>query len=238
MSLISIGQSGLAAAYAQLQTTGNNIANVNTPGYVRQEVVLEPAPEQYSGAGSLARGVQVADIRRNYDHYLGREVTVNAALAGADRARADSLGRLDSLLADTNDGLGVAIDDLRAAFGDLVNQPNDPSAREVAIRRADALAERFRSTADQMSRLAVNTDQRIADDAGYVNTRLESIAALNSRITLQTATGRTPADLMDQRDRLIDEVAAKLQLSRRNEPDGSVSLFSASGHTLVLSGSA
>ena len=232
--LIGIGQSGLAAAYAQLQTTGHNIANVNTPGYVRQEVVLESAIGRYTGAGFLGRGVNVADIRRNYDQFLAREVTHSTSLAGGDRARTEALDQLDGLLADTDNGLGVAMDELRSAIADLVNRPNDPSARSVVIRRADSLAAQFRDTNGQLEQLSVTTDQRLAETVTIVNSRLESIADLNQRIASVSSSGRMPSDLMDQRDRLIDEVAASLQLTRQAESDGSVNLFSASGHALVL----
>src|SRR5690606_7910226 len=99
--LIGIGQSALSAAYAQLQTTGHNIANVNTPGYVRQEVLLETAGGSYTGAGFLGRGVNVADVVRRYDRFLANEVTNGTSLAAGDKARAEALGQLDDLLADT-----------------------------------------------------------------------------------------------------------------------------------------
>lgn len=236
--LIGIGQSALSAAYAQLQTTGHNIANVNTPGYVRQEVILESAGGMYSGAGFIGRGVNVADVARRYDQFIAREVTTGTALAAGDAARSNALGRLDSLLADTDTGLGVAMDDLRAALGDLVNRPDDASAREVVIRRAAALAEQFRATATQLQQLGSDADLRIGETVNQVNGKLEAIANLNQQIASTQGTGKQPSDLLDQRDKLIDEVAGSLQLTRMTQADGSVNLYSAAGHALVLGRSA
>ncbi len=236
--LIGIGQSALAAAYAQLQTTGHNIANVNTPGYVRQEVILETAGGMYTGAGFIGRGVNVAEVARRYDQFIGREVTNNTSLAAGDAARAQGLVRLDDLLANTDDGLGAALDQLRSALGDLVNRPGDASTREVVMRRADALAEQFRATSGQLRQLGSETDLRIAQTANQVNDKLEAIADLNHQIAATQGSGKQPSDLLDQRDKLIDEVSGSLQLSRIAQSDGSVNLYSASGHALVLGRSA
>jgi flagellar hook-associated protein 1 len=236
--LIGIGQSALSAAYAQLQTTGHNIANVNTPGYVRQEVILETAGGMYTGAGFIGRGVNVADVARRYDQFIAREVTNNTSLAAGDAARAQGLLRLDDLLANTDDGLGAALDNLRSALGDLVNRPGDASTREVVMRRADALAEQFRSTSSQLRQLGSETDLRIAETTNQVNHKLEAIANLNHQIVATQGSGKQPSDLLDQRDKLIDEVSGSLQLSRVAQSDGSVNLYSASGHALVLGRSA
>ncbi len=236
--LIGIGQSGLSAAYAQLQTTGHNIANVNTPGYVRQEVLLESAGGSYTGAGFLGRGVNVADVTRRYDRFIASEVTTGTALAAGDSARAQALGQLDDLLADTQSGLGVAMDDLRSALADLVNQPAASTTRDVVLQRAEALAVQFRATSQRMAQLGVEADLRIADSVEAVNGRLDAIADLNRLIATAQATGKQPSDLLDQRDRLIDEVAGTLQVSRLEQADGSVSLFAASGQPLVAGGTA
>jgi flagellar hook-associated protein 1 FlgK len=236
--LIGIGQSALSAAYAQLQTTGHNIANVNTPGYVRQEVILETAGGTYTGAGFIGRGVNVADVARRYDQFIAREVTTSTSLATGDAARARALGQLDSLLADTDTGLGVAMDDLRSAMADLVNRPDDASTREVVIRRASAMAEQFRATATQLQQLGKDADLRVGVTVSQVNTKLEAIANLNRQIAATQGSGKQPSDMLDQRDKLIDEVAGSLQVTRLAQADGSVNLYSASGQTLVLGGTA
>src|SRR5690349_276831 len=188
--LIGIGQSALAAAYAQLQTTGHNIANVNTPGYVRQEVILETAGGMYTGGGFIGRGVNVADVARRYDQFIAREVTNNTSLAAGDAARAQGLSRLDDLLSNTDDGLGAALDNLRSALGDLVNRPGDASTREAVMRRAEALAEQFRSTSAQLRQLGAETNLRIADTASQVNDKLEAIANLNHQIVATQGSGK------------------------------------------------
>ena len=134
--LIHIGQSALSAAYAQLQTGGHNIANVHTPGYVRQEVLQATAGGQYFGHGYIGNGVEVTDVRRAYDRFMADEVTRSTSLAGADSVRAQQMRQVENLLADTDTGIGVSMDEFRAALGDVVNNPSDPSARAVVASRA------------------------------------------------------------------------------------------------------
>ena len=234
--LLGIGKSGLEAAQIQLQVTGNNIANVNTPGYVRREAVQADRQGQYlvSARGHIGGGVDVVSITRRYDQFLAKELTSGTSAAGGDAARAEALGGLDSLLADPENGIGAAIDDLRGAFADLANQPADPSAREVVLRRADTLADRFRSTAGALSMMASDTDARIADSVGVVNGQLEAIARINRDIAANGSLDGFSPDLLDQREQLINQVAASLKVSTVAQEDGTLSVFAAGGQTLVL----
>ncbi|MDO5057126.1 MAG: flagellar hook-associated protein FlgK [Lautropia sp.] len=233
--LIQIGRSALSAAYTQLQTSGHNIANVNTPGYVRQEVVLASAEGQYRGSGYIGNGVNVQDIRRNYDRFMADEVTRSTSIAGTDKVRAQQLGLIDNLLADTDSGIGVAMDSFRASMADLVNNPNDGSARTVVAQRAAVVAGRFSDTATRLEALVAESSQKVEDAAQYVNARLQEVATLNRQISMARGNNQQPNDLLDQRDALINELAAKIQVTRDEQDDGSVDLYSASGYSLVLS---
>lgn len=233
--LIQIGRSALSAAYTQLQTSGHNIANVNTPGYVRQEVMLASAAGQYRGNGYIGNGVNVLDIRRNYDRFMADEVTRNTSIAGTDKVRAQQLGQIDNLLADADNGLGATMDSFRAAMADMVNNPDDGSARAVVTQRASAVASRFADTATRLEALVAESSQKVEEAAVYVNARLQEVATLNRQISMARGNDQQPNDLLDQRDALINELAAKIQLTRDEQEDGTVDLYSASGYSLVLS---
>ena len=72
MSLLNVGARALQANQVALQTAGNNISNVNTPGYSRQSVVLKTALGQYTGSGYLGKGVDVQTILRIQNEQLSR----------------------------------------------------------------------------------------------------------------------------------------------------------------------
>lgn len=233
--LIQIGQSALRAAYTQLQTAGHNISNANTPGYVRQEVMLGTAAGQYRGGGYIGNGVNVLDVRRNYDRFMSEEVTRNTSLAAGDKVRAQTLSQVDELLADTDNGIGVAMDEFRASIGDMVSSTADPAIREVVLARAGALSRKISETAERLETIGGDLDRRIADSTSYVNQRLGQIATLNQQISEGLANGHEPNDLMDQRDVLINEVATRLQVTRDDQADGTVDLYTAGGMSLVVS---
>lgn len=232
--LLSVGQSALLAAYAQLQTTGHNIANANTPGYSRQEAVFATAPSHYTGGGFLGSGVDLVTVQRRYDQFLSGELSLQTAAAAAAGTRAEMLGRVDSLLADTDNGLGAVFDEFNAALADLVNRPFDPSARQAVLMRADTLAHRLSSLDGQLRQLGAEADQRVAQSTGTVNRLLDGIAQLNERIAQASASGHTPNGLLDERDAMLVELNGHLKANAHTQADGTITVFAASGEGLVV----
>ena len=232
--LFTSGTSALSAAYAQLQTTGHNIANVNTPGYSREEVVLTSAGGDMTGGGWVGRGVSIATVTRLYDQFLTTEVTTSTAAAASDKARSDQLGSLDRMFASSQNGIGAAVDDLTSGFADMVNRPFDTTARAVVVSRAGVLADRIGTAYDNLNQIRENVDQRVAQDIQSLNSTLTALGSLNDRIAKSAAQGQPPNDLLDQRDALIDKVNQSLKTSQYINQDGTVSLFSASGQAMVV----
>ncbi|HMN81910.1 MAG TPA: flagellar hook-associated protein FlgK [Burkholderiaceae bacterium] len=238
MSLISIGASALNAAYQQIQITGHNIANVNTPGYHRQTGVQSAVEGMVTGNGYVGRGVQVDTVQRQYDAFLDREVSTTQAAASADQARAQQLTALDRMFANTDQGLGARIDSMRSALADLVNTPADASARSVVMQRASDLAGQVRSTAAQLDSMARDTNLRIGAAADKLNGLLKNLASLNNRIANAAGSGQPPNDLLDQRDTLITEVNKLMGATAYINPDGTANLFASGGQALVVGATA
>lgn len=235
-SLFNIGTRSLTAAQGTLNTIAHNIANVNTPGYSRQEAVLVTAGALYSGAGFFGSGVDVSTVRRQYDQFLTAMVQGSTAQAGADQARAAALAELDTVFSSSDLGVGAAVDDLTAAAGDLVNRPADTTARQAFIARADELAGRVVSAGRQLQDLGQLADSHIANDVSQVNTSLSQMRDLNSRISLAQASGHSPNDLLDQRDAALQTLGRLLAVSSTQDADGGVNLFTRSGAALLVGG--
>ena len=233
-ALISIGTRALTANYAALQTTGNNIANASTPGYSRQSVELETAGSQASGSGFFGKGVNVATVTRAHDEFLTREAAATQSVAAADASRYDQLQRLEKVFGLGESGLGYAAGQLFSAFVDISNKPQDVSARQVVLARADDLALRFRSAGEQidMQQAGVVQDTKIA--VGAVNELTRQIAELNQRIANAMGIGHAPNDLLDQRDSAIAELGQYLQVTTIPASDGTVGVFAGGGQKLVL----
>ena len=233
-ALLSIGQRALTANYAALQTTGNNIANASTPGYSRQLVQLETAGSQASGAGFFGKGVNVATVTRAHDEFLTREAATTQSVAAADATRYAQLLQLEKVFGLGESGLGYAAGQFFSAFVDVASKPQDASARQVALGRADDLALRFRSAAEQVDAQQAGVKQEVQVAVAAVNDLTRQIADLNNRIAAARGTGHAPNELLDQRDSALAELGKRLQVTTIPAGDGSVGVFAGGGQMLVL----
>lgn len=235
-ALMSLGTRALFANYAALQTTGNNISNANTAGYSRQDVKLETAGGQFTGAGFFGKGVDVTTVARAHNAFLTREAATSRALAAADATRASQLQQLETVFAPGEAGIGHAAGQFLNAFVDVANRPQDLAARQVALGRAEDLAARFRAAGQQMDSLQANVTSDLRTAVASVNTLAQRVADINAQISLAQGSGHQPNDLLDQRDRLISDMGALIQVTTIPASDGSVSVFIGGGQRLVLGG--
>lgn len=236
--LMSIGKSAMFASYAALQTTSNNIANANTAGYSRQQVELANSQGQYTGAGFFGKGVKVSTISRSYDQFLTNQAVSTASASAADTARADQLTQLETVFPIGSAGIGASAGALLNAFVDLGNTPSDSSARQVVLSQAQELSARFAAAGDQLSQLQTGLTQDVKAQVASVNTMAGQVAKLNLQISMAQAGGQPPNDLLDQRDSLVKQIAAIVNVTTVTASDGSVGLFIGGGQTLVLGNNA
>lgn len=234
MSLLNVGARALMANQLALQTTGHNIANVNTAGYSRQSVALKTSDGQDRGSGYIGNGVDVSTIVRNYNDLLSRQAALAGSVSAGDAARAQSLAQMQEIFTGGKSGLGGAINDMMNAFADVVGSPTDPTARNVVLTRMNELAARFRSASAQIDELDYSTKQQMANDVTQVNSLASQIAVLNGQISRSIATGNMPNDLLDQRDQLVRDINKFVQTSQVQADDGSITLFVANSQPLVM----
>ncbi len=235
-TLLNIGSRAMTASYASLQTTGNNIANVNTAGYSRQQVELSTAFSQQTGSGFFGKGVDVTTVTRAHSDFLTREAATTQSLAAADSARSGQLRNLESVFRTGEAGLGYAAQTMFNAFVDVANKPADASARQAALARVGDLADRFRTASDQIDSIQRGVAEGLRTGVAQVNSLTSKIADLNMRIANVLGTGHAPNDLLDQRDAAVAELSGLVQVSTIASADGSIGVFTGSGQKLVLGG--
>jgi len=233
-SILNIGVTALTANQSALQAIGNNIANVNTPGYSRQQVVQQSIPGQFSGSGYYGKGVEVLTVKRIYDEFLTRQAATAQSIAAGDTTRYAYMKQLESLFPGGENGLGATIGDMLNAFSDIANAPTDLTARAVVLARADEVAGRFRAMADSLNELRSGTSSQLDVDVKAVNNLAGKIATINKEIALALGTGHAPNDLQDQRDQLIRDLNKYVQTTIIPADDGSLNIFLAGSQPLVL----
>ncbi len=238
MSILNIGTRALMANQTVLQTTGNNIANVNTPGYSRQSAVLRTIQGEYTGSGYIGKGVDVVTIQRNYSAFLTRQSALAGATSAGDTARAAKLKQLEGIFPGGASGLGAAVNDMLNAFSDVASAPTDLTARTVALTRVSETASRMRSSSQSLDDLQQGVVQEISQKVDSVNSLATSIAGVNDRLARAQGSGQSPNDLLDQRDQLVRELNQYVQTTSIAASDGTVGIFLGGSQALVLGNTA
>jgi flagellar hook-associated protein 1 FlgK len=232
--IFSIGTSALAAAYTALRTAGNNVANASTPGYTRQTVVLSAQVGTMLGGNYLGQGVAVADVRRAYNGFLTQAAHVATAQAASADARSLQLDQVANLFADTEAGIGPALDQFFREVQSLSQRPADPAARQALLSAANQLAARFNDVGDRLQEFRDNADTQLRLEVEAVNRTVREIAQLNDKIALARGTGREPNDLLDRRDAAIRRLNESIGVTTVEQSDGSVNVFLGNGQALVV----
>ena len=233
-SILSIGQSALAAAQVGISTTGHNIANAATPGYNRQVVVQSAAQAQNFGFGFLGQGVDVTSVNRVYNEFLGNQVqSAQTTLSGLD-SYYSQIQQIDSLLADPTIGLSAAIDGFFAGLQDVSSNPTSIPARETALSTAESLASSFQSLSGYFEDIERSLNGQIQASVSEINSLGAQIAQLNDAIgTAERATGQPPNDLLDQRDQLLLELNKQIKVTVV-EQGSDYNVFIGNGQPLVV----
>ena len=226
-SVLSTGLGGLKAASFGTSVASENASNVGTDGYTRRVADIQPlAPDVIGGAFS-AKSVRMADS------FIERRLVSAKSLQGQAKANSQTLAVLDSVLGDEAGNLYSALDKFEAAISDLASSPDEAAVRNTVLASADQLATAFRQAASDLTAARVDTNGRISDAVTQINTRIEQIAQLNADIVKSSVAGRDANTLIDQRDKLVREVASYAPVTVLPGPNQTVNVMLAGSKSLV-----
>lgn len=233
--LLGIGVSALQAFQRSLATTGNNVANVNTPGYSRQRVDLTERNPQLSGNGYIGTGVVAGATTRIYSDFLTSQVRTSTTGAKQQETFYNLASQVDQLLGDPQAGLQPAVDSFFNSVQQLANNPSAGAVRQTVLSEANSLAARFGTLNTQLKTLQDQANNQISDTVSQVNNLASSIADLNQRIINATgqAGGQAPNALLDQRDELLRQLSEQVAVTTVQQDNGAVNVFIGKGQTLV-----
>ncbi|KMM79034.1 flagellar hook-associated protein FlgK [Pseudomonas deceptionensis] len=202
-SLINIGMSGLNASQGALATVGNNIANANTSGYSRQQIVQGSGASQQVGGVFIGTGTTLADVRRVYNAYLDAQLQTTTSLNGDAQAYLDQIGSVDKLLSDKNTGVSAALSSFFSSLQTAASAPGDMSARQLLLTNAQTLSNRFNSISSQLNQQNEGINSQLDTLTSMVNQHTATIASLNKQIAQATTAGNTPNNLLDARNEAV-----------------------------------
>ncbi|SER11898.1 flagellar hook-associated protein 1 FlgK [Nitrosomonas sp. Nm51] len=235
-NILSTGISGLNAAQANLTTTSHNIANADTPGYTRQQVIQSTNFPQSTGAGFIGRGVNITTVQRIHSQFLTTQLLQVQTQSSQLDNHYNQIKQIDNLLADPVSGLSPALQDFFSGVNDVAANPSSVPSRQAMISNAQALVSRFHSLDQRLSEMhqAVNTE--ISSSVSEINSLAKQISELNHNILLaEGAAGGHPAnDLLDQRDALTNQLSKLVNTDIVKQRDGTLNIFIGSGQALVV----
>jgi flagellar hook-associated protein 1 len=229
--------SGLEAAQAAIDTTGQNIANANTPGYSRQRVVQTennpltiPALSSITGQGSqVGLGVDITTISRVRDQFLDSQYRAQNTNTSANNTTSTLLGQVQAALNEpSSSGLSSALNEFWTAWSGLQNNPTDQGAMQAVLGAGGTVAQSLNTLSGELTTLEsqVTGQYNTLTDptSGPVASDANAIAALNVQISQAQTSGLDANTLLDQRDALIDDLSQYSNVYVTQQPGGMVNV--------------
>ncbi|MBR4981048.1 MAG: flagellar hook-associated protein FlgK [Lachnospiraceae bacterium] len=210
---LNIAYSGLMASNAALNTTSNNIANVETKGYSRQqaEQAAANALRVFTTYGCAGAGVDVIAIEQIRDHFYDVKYWDNNANTGEYNMKQYYMKQVEDYFSDdsTIEGFKTIFDDMMTALGEVAKQSGSDTTKAQFIGYASNLTQYFNSMSANLSQVQKDVNQEIKLKVDEINSLAAEIATLNKQINVIEIDGKAKAnELRDQRATLIDQLSA------------------------------
>ncbi|MBB6523490.1 flagellar hook-associated protein FlgK [Pseudoteredinibacter isoporae] len=234
--LLNIGRTGLQVSQNQLNTTGNNITNANTPGYSRQRVDVATQDSFLTSAGYIGTGAKAIDIERVVNQFVIEQVRVSGSTYSHLDEYSNKLSHLDNLLANKSSAMSEVLNTFTASVATASDDPASLPARESVLAQSRILAERFNTLDKTMSDIASGINDELESITQQINILANAIGTLNKQIVESSGSAsiQGPNSLFDQRDELMKELSSLVNVSVVNENDGSANVFFGNGQSLVV----
>ncbi|MGY4311035.1 flagellar hook-associated protein FlgK [Bradyrhizobium sp. JR3.5] len=232
----SIAFSGLSATQVQISVASANISNADTKGYT--EKTANQSSSVTSGVGT---GVTISGITSAVDKLLLKSLVGADSDLGAADTNNSYLTELQQLYGSTSSGdsstTGTSLANTIAAFesalSSLASTPSSASLQSNAVSALAAVTNQLQQTSSGIQKLRSNADQDIASSVTDINSDLQQISDLNKQIKQEAAAGQSTADLEDQRNGALQDLASQMNVSYFTTSSGDLQVYTGSGQALV-----
>ncbi len=222
--LLGISSAAVMAYQRALGTVSNNIANVGTDGYVRQETALAESAPRKVATMYIGTGVRVDGIRRAYDEFLEQNLRNSTSDLNTQQPMVDFANRIIDIMGSDSIGLPPALDQFFETARLLSTDPSSNILRAQFLRDADSLAGRFRELSAQITTIDTETRESTNDTLDKINTLTKQIAVLNKQMSREVTVERQSPELLDQRDRLLKELSQLVRINVTTATNGAVDI--------------
>src|SRR5882757_8444079 len=231
---LSIAMSGLRANQAAMSLVSSNVANAETPGYVRKTL-----DQVTTNSGSYGSDVRIAGVNRELDQYIQAQLRTETSGAGYASLRSNFLQQLQSIYGNPGSvgTLEDAFNGLTTAVQALSTSADSQSARIGVVNAANVLASQLNSMTQGIQTLRGAAETGISDSVNTANNLMSQIATINNQLAANplggTSTDSSTAALLDQRDQYITQLSELMDIRVTTNGANQVTVFTNSGVQLV-----
>lgn len=239
-SILNIGNEALFTSQTELDTTAHNVANANTQGYTRQEVLTSAANPIQTTYGFLGSGVQVDGIQGVRDAYVNEQVmNLNSDLSEANinQQTLTSLGGIFNETSSSTSGLTSQLTAFFSALQTLSQTPEDTGVRQNVLQAGINVATTFNTLNNQLQDAKYQVSQQIGTDVSKINNLAETIASINKQLLADSGTSKNSSDLQDQLNNAVTQLSNLVNVKIVTDPSG-ITNITAGGAVLVAAGNA
>lgn len=232
MSIYNIALSGVNANRTSLNVAAQNIANVNSEGYSRQQAV------QSSIADTNGGGVEISSVSRIADEFIISQLRSSNTALGNSSYSAESLGQIEQIIGFDGYNISTGLAQFFGGISEATSAPESFALRQQVLADAQSLSERFNGLSnallEQSAQIASDRETTLSNS----NALLENIAGSSQAIMEANALGSDTGLLEDERDLMLAELSKMLKVSVNKEADGSLQLSTANGQPLLINSTA
>lgn len=240
-SSIQMARNTLRCNEVALQVVGQNISNANTPGYIREELLLSPAPTQRVGGLLLGLGVQADGVVQAIDTFLEERLRGAVSEEAGATTTQGTYAQLENYLGGLKDtDLSASMIKFFNSISEVLNQPDSATVRNLAVLQGKTLTGDIQQLATRTSQLRDDVNTRIADTGDQINSLIEQIRTLNVQIANMEGGNVAKSDavgLRDQRLNALESLAGIMDIRVVEQPSGGVTVYTG-GEYLVYEGTA
>ena len=232
--VLNLAKEALLTHQSAIAVTGHNIANVNTPGYSRQNLNLTTPTASPTSVGMIGNGVRGQRVDRSYDRFMVQRIVDQQSTLSNLEAQNQSMRIVETVF---NEAPGMAMNDLLSQFWsswqDLAINPELISSRQTVVQQAALINEQFHIMSAEIANSRQDISSNLQSSVKNVNTLTTQLAAINNEITSTENDYQKQNDLRDERDTLTSELGEYLDINYFEMASGAVTILLPDGHTLV-----
>lgn len=234
---MEIGRNGLSIYRVASEVTSENIANVNTPGYSRQRVLLETAPPTTANGFPMGTGVRISTVERYYDGLLQKQLVNAQTTQGYDTTKSGVLQQIEPTFNEVSyDGLGAAITNFFGAWQDLTLNPTGSAERQAILSRTQILTDNFHAVSTTLTDAVSTQNASLVPMTDSINATLNNIAQLNGQIKATELVSGNANEARDQRDQLVRNLSQQIGITYTENSDGTTDIKYADGGASLVTG--